>query len=68
MLCAVKHVVTSRKSTTHIIFNRGGHQQVLAASKDGEDGGEDKDEDEDAAPAATKPKPKPKPKPPAKPP
>ena len=23
---AVKHVVTTRKSTTHIIFNRGGHQ------------------------------------------
>ena len=65
---AVKHVATARKSITHIIFNRGGHRQVQAASEDGEDSGEDEDEDEDAAPAATKPKPKPKPKPSAKPP
>ena len=50
---AVKHVATARKSVTHIIFNRGGHQQVRAASEDGEDGGEDEDEDEDAVPAAT---------------
>ena len=65
---AVKHVATARKSITHIIFNRGGHRQVQAASEDGEDSGEDEDEDEDAAPAATKPKPKPKPTPSAKPP
>ena len=30
----VKHVVTTRKSTTHIIFNRGGHQHQKIANFD----------------------------------
>ena len=64
MIYAVKHVVTARKGTTFIIFDRGRRQQVQAAGEDGED--EDEDEDEDVAPAAAEPKPKPKP--PAKPP
>jgi len=68
MIYAVKHVVTARKGTTLIIFDRGRRQQVQAAGEDGED--EDEDEDEDVAPAAAEPKPKPKgkPKPSAKPP